>query len=831
MKNKFVIVAIAAFLMLLMACNPETPVQYHKVTYIGADGNVMETHDVENGKTDIPPQENPKNIGHEFIGWSLSKDGKSIYDFKTPVTGELTLYPVWEINSYKVTFICGEDVVDPPSEITLDYGSTIPPQNVTKTGYVLKGWSTKEDGSVPYDLSTSVTGDVTLYPIWGKTCTITYICDEDIVGTPKDITVDINTVVDAPEEPSKTGYSFKGWKTSLDSKDFFSFGAISSDVTLYPIFEGKEMTVNFIYEDKETINSKTLKTGDKISLSDLVFKLFEKDYALDERIYTIELVDAGTGTTYPLDDPLPYSETGFTFVCHIKSKLLTVDESGAVAGADALVDIEGPYTLIIPRYLNGVKASTIKKTGFYYSGWDKKYQFDKLILPNTLTSIGENAFDSCGNLAEVEIPSSVELINAGSFNYCTTLSKINIPEGVETIGAGVFANCYALSEINLPSSLATIGEFSFSSCGFVSFTLPKQFTAVPDGMLTSCTKLTTVIFEGDITKIGANAFADCDALTSFTIPDTVTTIGDGAFDNCDNLETIILPGNANITEVSNYLFNGCWKLTNITIPNSVTKIGDNAFNNCGSLKSITIPENVTKIGAYAFSSSGLTSITIPSSVTSIGAYAFYACSALTGITINGEIVTIQERTFDSCTSLKSIKIPDSVTTIGESAFALSGLTSFVIPNNVTSLGSNTFSRCYNLNTITIGTGVSSIPRKAFEFCTSLKSITIPANVKTIGDYAFLNCTSLSSITLNDGLQKIGKNVIEDCSSLATITIPSSVTSIEEDAFYHCQNLFTIYIDQTINSIDGAPWAGDELWSQNEYKRVKKSNFHLQWTTE
>lgn len=321
MKNKVVIVAIAAFLMLLMACNPETPVQYHKVNYIGADGNVIETHDVENGKADIPPQENPKNIGHEFIGWSLSKDGKSIYDFKTPVTGELTLYPVWKIESYKVIFICGEDVDNPPSEITLDYGSPIPPQNVTRTGYVLKGWSLSEDGSDSYDMSTPITGAVTLYPIWGKTCTITYVCGEDVVGVPKDITVDINTVVEAPEEPSKTGYTFKGWKTSLDSKDFFSFGSISSDVTLYPIFEGKEMTVNFIYVDEEPINSKTLKTGDKISLSDLVFKLFEKDYALDERIYTLKLVDAGTGTTYSLDDPLPYSETGFTFICHISSIL------------------------------------------------------------------------------------------------------------------------------------------------------------------------------------------------------------------------------------------------------------------------------------------------------------------------------------------------------------------------------------------------------------------------------------------------------------------------------------------------------------------------------
>ena len=808
MKNKVVIVAIAAFLMLLMACNPETPVQYHKVTYIGADGNVMETHDVENGKADIPPQENPKNVGYELIGWSISEDGKSIYDFKTPVTGELTLYPVWKIESYKVTFICGEDVDNPPSEITLDYGSPIPPQNVTRTGYVLKGWSLDESGSKPFDLSTPITGAVTLYPIWGKTCTITYVCGEDVVGAPKDITVDINTVVDAPEEPSKTGYTFQGWKTSLDSKDFFSFGSISSDITLYPVFEGKEMTVNFIYVDEKPINSKTLKTGDKVSLSDLSFKLFEKEYALDERIYTIELVDAGTGTPYSLDEPLPYSETGFTFVCHISSNLMTVDKSsGAVAGTDELIDIEGPYTLIIPRYLNGVKALSIKETVFYYPGWDKDYQFDKLILPNTLTSIGVNAFSSCGNLAEVEIPSSVVLIDNGSFADCSRLSKINISEGVETIGDRAFANCYALSEINLPSSLAAIGMEAFSGCGFVSFTLPEQFTVVPVGMLYSCAKLTTVIFEGDITTIGAHAFAGCDALTSFTIPNTVTTIGNEAFSNCKNLETITFPNNANITELSKYLFNGCEKLPSIAIPASVTKIGDNAFYRCESLHNITIPENVTTIGAYAFSSSGLTSIIIPSSVTSIGASAFQGCNSLASITINGTIKTIQKETFYSCKSLSSITIPDSVTTIGEKAFAFSGLTSVTIPNNVTSLDSITFSHCDNLNSISIGTGVSSIPNNAFEYCTSLESITIPANVETIEDYAFFNCSNLSSITLNVGLQRIGKDAFDGCFSLATITIPSSVTSIGEDAFWYC-GLKKVIIEKNYEDLNSSePWGG------------------------
>ena len=357
MKRRITIVAIAALLMLFMACNPETPVQYHKVNYIGADGNIKVTHDVENGKTDTPP-ESPTQQGYKFVGWSLSKDGKDLFDFNTPITG-----------------------------------------------------------------------DITLYPIWGKTCTINYICDEDVVGTPDDVTVDIYTVVEAPEDPSNDGYDFKGWKTDLESEEFFSFGSITSDVTLYPVFEGKKMTVNFLYEDKKSLASKTYRTGDLLTPSSL-------GIGLDDSIFTWELVDSSTKEQYPVDKSLPYSESGYTFVVHLSSSLLTVDETGAISGSEALKAKEGPYTLFIPRYLN-----------------EKR-----------VTSIKEKAFAECSSLESINIPGSVQSLGKYVFYDCSKLTNVILKEGLLTIEDRCFEGCSSLKTITIPSSVNIMDGLPFRWC-------------------------------------------------------------------------------------------------------------------------------------------------------------------------------------------------------------------------------------------------------------------------------------------------------------------------------------------------------------------------------
>lgn len=793
MKNKTVIVAIMAFLILLFAaCNPESLTQYYKVNYIGTDGNVMVIHEVEYGKTDTPP-ESPTREGHEFIGWSLSEEGKNIYDFNTPVTGDITLYTVWKINSYKVTFVCGDDVSSPPSEISVDYGSSIPPQDVKRNGYALKGWSTKEDDSDPYDMNTPVKSDITLYPIWSKTCTIDYICDEDVVGVPKSITVDVNTVVKAPESPSKYGYEFKGWKTDLKSEENFSFGSITSDITLYPHFEGKEVNVAINYEDGKSLASKKYRTGDLLTPSSL-------GIGLDDSIFTWELIDSTTEAQYPVDKPLVYNESGYTFVAHISSSYISVEE-GAISGSEALRAKEGPYTLFIPRYLNRKEVKTIKEKAFYSDGVDEStiYTFDKLILPDTLTSIGDSAFTSCKKLLELDIPSSVKSIGVFAFADCSLLRKVLLHEGIENIGRGSFCDCVNLIEINLPSSIKTISTDVFSRCySLKSITLPKNITSIPERCFTGCSSLIKISFEGTIKVIGEEAFSNCESLASFSIPDTVTSIGVHAFQGCSNLHEVTLP--SGLTLLSSGIFSSCSSLTSIIIPNSVTSIGDTAFSNCSGLKSINIPSTVSSIsiGIGAFRNSGLESIVIPKNVTSIEEGAFLGCKNLTGITINGPITSIADNTFKECEKLTSITLPDSVTSIGKNAFY----------------------SCSDLTSVTLNQSIIEISDYAFAECSNLKNIEIPKSVQSLGEYTFYDCSKLTNVILNEGLLTINDRCFEGCSSLNTITIPSSVNVMDGLPFRWCQNLTEIIINKYYGKIYGTPPWGGNIYSQPKTITIK-----------
>ena len=145
-----------------------------------------------------------------------------------------------------------------------------------------------------------------------------------------------------------------------------------------------------------------------------------------------------------------------------------------------------------------------------------------------------------------------------------------------------------------------------------------------------------ITFDGEVTRIGDDAFFYCGALTSITIPNSVTTIGYRAFYSCS-------------------------ALTSITIPDSVTSIEESTFECCRALTSVTIPDSVTTIEIYAFAScDALQSITIPDSVTSIGDSAFYNCNTLTSVYCKATTPpSIQYSTFYSTPKLINIYVPTS----------------------------------------------------------------------------------------------------------------------------------------------------------------------------
>ena len=310
-----------------------------------------------------------------------------------------------------------------------------------------------------------------------------------------------------------------------------------------------------------------------------------------------------------------------------------------------------------------------------------------VVIPNSVTSIGNFAFSGCSSLTSITIPYGVTSIGYSAFYDCSSLTSITIPKGVTRIGSLAFYVCSSLTSITIPDGVTSIGDDTFFYCrSLTSITIPDGVTSIGERVFSSCRSLTSITIPDSVTSIGENAFSGCSSLTRITIPDSVTSIGRRAFDDVPN---IVYSGNLSgspwgARALNGYIEDGivyedssktkllaCPSLREGTfaIPDSVTNLGDSAFSCCTGLTSITIPDGVTSIGGSAFSCcTGLTSITIPNSVTSIGYSAFYGCTGLTSITIPDSVTSIGYSAFDGCTGLTSITIPNSVTSIDDFAF-------------------------------------------------------------------------------------------------------------------------------------------------------------------
>ena len=461
-----------------------------------------------------------------------------------------------------------------------------------------------------------------------------------------------------------------------------------------------------------------------------------------------------------------------------------------------------------------------------------------------VTSIGEDAFYSCGALTSVILPGSVTSIGQSAFNYCMKLSSIEIPNSVKRIGSQAFYSCSSLTSISLPN-VVSMGDEVFHYCtGLQWFTIPWAVTTIKNNTFYGCSSLTSVGIHDGVTSIGRSAFRDCSSLESVTIPKSVTSIGDYAFYNCSNL-TSVTSLITNPFAISNNVFAGMdYSFTSATlyvhfelkweywstsgwnnfqnVEGYIPKIdgiyyylslglkeaivtnrtgGDG--NGGGSYSgSVTIPATidfdgeeypVTNIGDRAFyECSELTSVTIPDGVKSIGEYAFYRCGTLTSVILPGSVTSIGNSAFAYCSKLESVTIPDGVTSIGSYAFqSCRGLTSVILPGSVTSIGNSAFAYCSKLESVTIPDSMTSIGGHAFEGCSSLISITLPDGVTSIGEATFDDCSGLTSVNMGNSVTSIGVDAFGGCSKLTSITIPGSVTSIGDVAFLDCSSLSVI----------------------------------------
>ena len=341
---------------------------------------------------------------------------------------------------------------------------------------------------------------------------------------------------------------------------------------------------------------------------------------------------------------------------------------------------------------------------------------EKLILPNTLTTIGKSMFTASKQLKYVIIPNGVTAIEDEAFNGCRALTSIEIPASVQTIGMGAFWNS-PLETVTFgkDSQLEVIKDIFSSECCITSIVIPANVKMIEARAFKGCSSLKTVTFEkgSQLKTIGGNynnpnyngAFSDCTALTSIEIPASVETIEKVAFSGCSKLATVTFEKGSQLKSIgggkSLGAFMDCTALTSIEIPASVETIEAAAFSGCSSLKTVIFEKgsNLKTIGKAAF-------------------YGFFGKCPITSIEIPASVETIEQEAFKGCSKLATV----------------------------------TFEKGSQLKSIGGGKSLG-----AFMDCTALTSIEIPASVETIEATAFIGCSSLETVTFEKGsqLQTIG----------------------------------------------------------------------------
>lgn len=221
-----------------------------------------------------------------------------------------------------------------------------------------------------------------------------------------------------------------------------------------------------------------------------------------------------------------------------------------------------------------------------------------VIIPETVTSIGNNAFQGASGLTSVTIPESVTSIGYDVFSSCTGLTSITIPESVTSIGPTAFYNCTGLTSISIPNNITTIESGTFYGCsGLTSISIPNSVTSIESQAFKECSNLTSISIPAGVISIGHDAFGYCslekaefasiEALCNISFASSSSnpiSYAESLYINSEKITELIIP--ESITSIGQYAFNFCKGLTSVTLPNSLISIGRNAFNFCLDLKSV-----------------------------------------------------------------------------------------------------------------------------------------------------------------------------------------------------------------------------------------------------
>ncbi len=412
---------------------------------------------------------------------------------------------------------------------------------------------------------------------------------------------------EVPKEPEKVEGSSLDWQVNEAGDTIIQYigSGFDGDTVVIPNYvDGKKITVLgdgtspiFVESSSDYIQHKKLKISEGIEEinNDAFVKCsgFIGDLIIPNGVKTIKSGAFGSCSGFTGDLTIPSS--------------VTILQGGAFT----TYGIQGTLTIGVPDILDG--------------GMFANFKFKKLILKDTVKTIGSGAFSSCTNLiGDLIIPNSVTTIKSGAFSGCTGLTgDLTIPNSVTTLQSGAFSNTRFQGTLTIGAP--NIPNYMFRNFKFTKLILKDTVKTIDPGAFASCTGLTgDLVIPNSVTTIGAGAFSECIGFTGdLIIPSSVTTLQVGAFSGVGFQGTLTI----GVPNILDGMFSNL-KFTKLILKDTVKTIGSGAFFGCSKLTGdLVIPNSVTSIGSKAFGScTGFTSIKIMNSGAQVADNSFEGCN-------------------------------------------------------------------------------------------------------------------------------------------------------------------------------------------------------------
>lgn len=300
-----------------------------------------------------------------------------------------------------------------------------------------------------------------------------------------------------------------------------------------------------------------------------------------------------------------------------------------------------------------------------------------------------------------------------------TLTSITLPETVTTIGENAFYRQAKLTELPLGDNITQVGDYAFSGTGVKELVLSHVCWDRGMSLFSDCRELTSITLPEGMEVLPESFVSGCKSLKEVRLPASLRRIGQSAFSRCSALESISLPDG--LQEIENSVFFQCSSLKSISLPEGLQRLEGSVFYGCSALEAANVPAGIKRLPSNCFEDcTSLCRFTIPGTVEEMEYGVFRGCTALEQVTMpDCKLASIPSYTFQNCKSLKELPLPESIEGIGNEAFDGSGLRSITIDHPL-STDYNAFSNCYDLmdvyvETLMIGDqwGMKYIPREAF----------------------------------------------------------------------------------------------------------------------